>query len=170
MKIVLLGYMGCGKSTIGKYLAKKLYLPFIDLDDYIEEKEKLPIKAIFKTKGEIYFRKIEHTYLKDILEQKKKFVLSLGGGTPCYANNIDLIANCTIPFYLQANIKTLKERLISRKKRRPLIANLSDKNISEFIAKHIFERKPYYEKAPHKIIVDKKSISQIATEIRILLH
>ena len=91
MKIVLLGYMASGKSNIGKKLSKKLSMSFIDLDDYIIEKEKMTISDIFKAKGEIYFRLIENKYLKEILLEKKDFILSLGGGTPCYANNMEEI-------------------------------------------------------------------------------
>ena len=109
MKIVLLGYMASGKSTIGKLLSKALSMPFIDLDAYIESKEKSSIKAIFNTKGEIYFRKIEHAHLCDLLDSEKDFVLSLGGGTPCYANNMDAIvkAKQTTSFYLQASVSLL---------------------------------------------------------------
>src|SRR5690606_31864596 len=86
-KIVLVGYMGSGKTTIGKKLSKIINYEFIDLDAFIEEKENLTINEIFKTKGEIYFRKIEHLYFIDIINQSSNFILSLGGGTPCYANN-----------------------------------------------------------------------------------
>jgi len=171
MKIVLVGYMGCGKSTIGYLLAKKKYMPFIDLDVYIEEKEKATIQTIFKEKGEIYFRKIEHQYLKEILYMKKDIVLSLGGGTPCYANNMNEIEKSeAISVYLKATISTLKERLLKGKKNRPLIAKLEDENLSEFIAKHVFERSTFYNKATHKINIDGKTKSQLVAELRILLH
>ena len=171
MKIVLLGYMSSGKSTIGKSLSKKMYLPFLDLDFYIEEKEKLSVKDIFEQKGEIYFRKIENRYLKELLDSDRKFILSLGGGTPCYANNMELIlASKAVSIYLEANIKTLLERLVHGKKERPLIAELSDEQLTEFIAKHLFERRFYYEQANKKIKIDDKSIKNICTEIRILLH
>ena len=88
MKIVLLGYMASGKSTIGKQLSKKLSVQFLDLDDYISEKEQMSISEIFDKKGEVYFRLIEHKYLKAVLEKEEDFILSLGGGTPCYANNM----------------------------------------------------------------------------------
>jgi shikimate kinase len=171
MKIVLLGYMASGKSTIGKELAKKLYINFIDLDDYIEDKEKMSISAIFKQKGEIYFRRIEHIYLKEILSSDEKFVLSLGGGTPCYANNIAFINNAdAVSFYLKTSIKTLVERLVKEKSRRPLVADLDDEQITEFVAKHLFERRFYYEQAKFVVHIDNKLITDVVTEIRILLH
>ena len=95
MKIVLLGYMGSGKTTIGMKLAEFLDFDFLDLDHYIEEAEGVSIAEIFQSKGEIYFRKKEHDYLKKILSNKKDFVLSTGGGTPCYGVNMDVILNGT---------------------------------------------------------------------------
>jgi shikimate kinase len=172
MKIVLLGYMGSGKTTVGKKLAKKLYLPFHDLDQYIEKREGATIAEIFDTKGEIYFRKIEHKYLKEFLSETDKYVLSLGGGTPCYAGNMQVILNeaDVRSIYLQANIPTLKQRISKNKQKRPLIASLSDEQMMEFVAKHIFERRNFYEQAEHTVDVNGKDIATIVAEIRILLH
>ncbi len=171
MKIVLLGYMASGKSSIGKLLSKSLNINFIDLDDYIIEKEKKSISSIFKEKGEIYFRRIEHQYLKEIIENYSNFILSLGGGTPCYANNMENINDKSInSIYLQANIPTLVNRLIKEKSDRPLIASLEDKQLPEFVAKHLFERRFYYEQAKHTIKIDNKTIETIATEIKDILN
>jgi shikimate kinase len=172
MKIVLLGYMASGKSSIGKELSKKLFLPFIDLDNYIESKEKKTVSNIFKDKGEIYFRLIEHNYLKELLNSEENFVLSLGGGTPCYAGNMHLVlaAKKTTSIYLQANINTLVERLIKGKEKRPLVKELGDEKLVEFVAKHLFERRFFYEQANNKVLINDKKIEQIITEIRILLH
>lgn len=167
MKIVLLGYMGCGKSTIGRSLANEIELPFVDLDDYIKEKEGKMISTIFKEKGEIYFRKVEHQYLKEILNFNASFVLSLGGGTPCYANNMEVIKESdAISFYLQASVKTLVERLLKEKNERPLIAILEDDKVDEFVAKHLFERMFFYEKATFTIKIDGNSKSEIVSELR----
>jgi shikimate kinase len=163
--------MASGKSTIGKELAKKLYIKFIDLDEYIENNEKMSVSAIFKNKGEIYFRRIEHTYLKEILNSDEKFVLSLGGGTPCYANNMHFISNTkAVSLYLKTSIKTLAERLVSEKSRRPLVADLTDEKITEFVAKHLFERRFYYEQANFTLNIDNKSLQESIAAIRILLH
>ena len=169
MKIILLGYMGSGKTTIGIQLARKLFLNFTDLDDFIEEKEQQSIKEIFKQKGEIYFRKIEHKYLKQFINENESYVLSLGGGTPCYAGNLDLILK-GLSFYLRGSIPTLFKRLSENKFKRPLISDLSDDQLTEYIAKHLFERSLFYDKATHKISIDNKDIQEIVTEIRILLH
>ena len=171
MKIVLLGYMASGKSTIGREISKKLYMNFIDLDAYISEQEKMSISEIFKLKGEIYFRRIENTYLKEILNSKEDFVLSLGGGTPCYANNMELIINSEAKsVYIKASINTLVTRLIGEKSKRPLVANLENEQITEFVAKHLFERRFFYEQANITLSADNKSIEEIVTETRIALH
>ena len=169
MKVILLGYMGSGKSTLVKYIAKNLEIEAIDLDDYIVEKERDSIKNIFNNKGEIYFRKQENVYLKELIFNNKSFVLSLGGGTPCYANNMALLDDLPNSFYLKANLKTLYERLRIQKEERPLISDLDDEKLHEFIAKHLFERSPFYDLAKHKIIIDNKTKEAIGTEILQLL-
>ena len=171
MKIVLLGYMASGKSTIGREISKKLDMKFIDLDDYISKREKSSISEIFKVKGEIYFRRIESFYLSEILNSKDSIILSLGGGTPCYSNNMELILNSEgSSIYIKANIKTLVARLTSEKNKRPLVAELENDKLTEFVAKHLFERRFFYEQASITVITEDKSIEEITTEIRILLY
>ncbi|MFD1063573.1 shikimate kinase [Winogradskyella litorisediminis] len=168
MIIVLMGYMGCGKSTIGRQLSKILRFDFLDLDDYIESKEQYSVKEIFNNKGEIYFRKKEATYLKEILESKGNKVLALGGGTPCYGNNIDLILNSKISksFYLKASIPQLISNLKNEKDKRPLISHLNSKEeFAEYLGKHLFERSPFYSKANYTISTDQKSVSEIVEKI-----
>jgi shikimate kinase len=171
MHIVLLGYMGSGKSTIGKLLSSQTGQPFLDLDEYICQKEKRSISEIFAQKGEIYFRKKEHEYLKEVLENKQDMILSLGGGTPCYGNNMELILQYnTLSVYLKASIQTLTERLLKHKNSRPLIASLEDELVPEFIAKHLFERRFFYEQASQTIVIDHKSAMEIAAAILQLLQ
>ena len=171
MKIVLLGYMASGKSTIGSALSKKLYMNFIDLDAYISKQENSTIPEIFKLKGEIYFRQIESKYLKEILNLQEDFVLSLGGGTPCYANNMDLILNSKAKsIYINVKLPTLVARIIQEKSNRPLVANLDDEKITEFVAKHLFERRFYYEQAELHLNTNDKVIEEIVSEIRMALY
>lgn len=171
MKIVLLGYMASGKSNIGKKISKQLKMNFIDLDDYIISKEKATIAEIFKEKGEIYFRNIESKYLKEILSKDDDFILSLGGGTPCYANNMNLInEKATTSIYLQGNVPTMVKRLIKKKAKRPIIASLADDKIPEFVAKHLFERRFFYEQAKITIKIDNKTKKEVAEELILLLN
>lgn len=167
MKIILLGYMGSGKTTLGKHLAQVYKLPFIDLDDYIEKKENASIEEIFKTKGEIYFRKQETFYLKELLLSSDSFVLSLGGGTPCFGNNMEyIIQHSKMVFYLKYQPKTLAERLLDEKNHRPLIAHLNHTNLEDFIRKHLFERNPYYFQAHHAIQMDELSIENSLEKLK----
>lgn len=171
MKIVLLGYMTSGKSSIGKLLSKKLSLKFLDLDDYIIKKEKMTISKIFESKGEVYFRGIEHKYLKEILDKDEKFILALGGGTPCYANNMQEVnKGNTISIYLQGSTATMIERVIRKKRKRPLVASLGNDKIPEFVAKHLFERRPFYEQAKTTIKIDGKKKKEVAKELKKLLN
>jgi len=156
--------MASGKSTISKLLAKKLQMDAIDLDDYIVEKEGLSIRDIFKTKGEIYFRVQENKYLLELLENKNSFVLALGGGTPCYANNMNLMVKMSNTIYLKANLNTLFDRLRNEKENRPMISLLNDEKLKEFIAKHLFERAPYYEQASHIISIDNQTVATLVEQ------
>lgn len=172
MKLVLLGYMGCGKTTIGEQLAATLQYSFVDLDAAIAEDEKMSISRLFETKGEIYFRKKENKMLSHLLSTHKDAVISLGGGTPCYGNVMQLLnENDTIlPIYLSATLHTLTERLFHEIEARPMISHISDKEIlNDFIRKHIFERSFYYNQAKTKIVTDLKTVQEIVEEIVALL-
>lgn len=171
MKIVLIGYMGSGKSTIGRLLAQKKNFSFIDLDNYIEEKEKMTVSDIFDEKGEIYFRKQEHLYLKELVTLKEDFVLALGGGTPCYAGNMDIVmaSENTDTVYLKTSITTIAKRLVKEKSQRPLVARLNNDELTEFIAKHLFERSYFYNKAKFKLVVDNKNVKEITDELDSML-
>ena len=171
MNIILLGYMGSGKSTIGSILASVINFEFIDLDDYIESREGITISEIFETKGEIYFRKTEHNCLKEILFKKNKYVLALGGGTPCYAGNMELIksTSAATSFYLKASIKELVSRLIKEKEQRPLVARFkNEEDLSEFVGKHLFERNHFYNQSDTQIMIDGKSKEIVVEDL--LLH
>jgi len=167
MKIVLVGYMGSGKTTIGKLIAKDLKLNFVDLDEYIETSEKMTISELFQSKGEIYFRKKEYLYLKEILSSQNNFILSTGGGTPCYGDNMNTIVTQTENnFYLKVSLPNLVERLSKEKSKRPLIKNTPDEDLQEFIGKHLFERSFYYNQSKNVITCDNKSPQMIAEEIK----
>ena len=162
--------MGSGKSTVGKHLAALLSLQFIDLDDYIEKAEGISIPAIFKNRGELYFRKKEHYYLKEVCAGKNDFILSTGGGTPCYSTNLETILMATKNvFYLKVSISELVNRLSKEKSERPLIKSIPEDDLPEFIGKHLFERNQYYNRANHTIVCDIKEPSVIALEIESLL-
>ncbi|UPZ15801.1 shikimate kinase [Flavobacterium humidisoli] len=165
-KIVLLGYMGCGKSTIAQNLSKITNIPFLDLDKCIEERVNLSINEIFEKHGEVYFRKLEHEMFVELLQSSDNNIIGLGGGTPCYANNHELLkGDDVVSVYLKASIDTLYNRLVHNKSKRPLIANMNEEEMKEFIAKHLFDRSFYYNQAKHKVSVDDKSVEETVQDI-----
>ncbi len=168
MDIYLMGYMGSGKTTIGQLLAKQIGYDFLDYDQFISQKENASISDIFKSKGEIYFRKKEALYLKEILkETKTKKIVSLGGGTPCYGNNMqDIKESGVSSIYLNVPVVQLTHRLWDEKSQRPLVANQESKEaLEEFVRKHLFERSFYYNQASKVIKIKDQNESQIVAEI-----
>ncbi|WP_231717780.1 shikimate kinase [Nonlabens sp. YIK11] len=165
---ILLGYMGSGKSTVGQVLASLTSLPFIDLDDYIEAQESMSISQIIAQKGIIYFRKQELLYLKSVLKRRESIVLSLGGGTPCYYNNMELINEKpeSRSIYLRANVPFLTQRLFEERQTRPLIAGIDNRDeLAEFIGKHLLERSAFYNQAHNVVEIENKTPQAIALEI-----
>jgi len=160
-----MGYMGSGKTLVSKELNILNNFKIFDLDTEISKQNNRSITEIFKEKGEIFFRKTEKEVLEKILSSEKNIILSLGGGTPCYYNNIDSINEKTISVFLKTNVKTLAQRLSSEKDKRPLIQNISNEDLPEFIAKHLFERNPFYNQAKITINTDNLSTKEIAEEI-----
>lgn len=168
MIIVLIGYMGSGKSTLGKELATSLKFNFLDLDDFISNKENTSVPDIFKNKGEIYFRKKETEYLSQIINSSEDIVLALGGGTPCYGKNMTLLSdNPNVKsFYLKLSIPLLAKRLFLERSKRPLISHIdSEDNLLEFIGKHLFERTQYYSQAEHTLNTDHKTQQEILEDL-----
>lgn len=145
-------------------------MPFIDLDEFIEKKVKMDIKTIFAEKGEIHFRKLEHECFVELLNLTEPVIIGLGGGTPCYANNHELLKReDVLSVYLKASIDTLVSRLSLNKSNRPLIANKNDVEMKEFIATHLFERSYYYNQAQYSVAVDEQTIEQTVGEILAIL-
>ena len=169
-KVFLIGYMGSGKSVIANQLSKKLDVKSLELDELIEINTGNKINSIFETKGELYFRKLENEILTEIVNKKEDIIVSTGGGTPCYFNNIDLInKKNSISIYLQCSVVTLFNRLKIEKLNRPLVKNLSDEDLQQYIAKHLFERSFYYNQAKFTIRADNKTVEEIVNEIEFLI-
>lgn len=168
--IILIGFMGCGKSTIGKHLSRSLKRSFMDTDREIEEKEKTTISEIFAAKGEAYFRELETAFLKELAEKKgeekiENRVISVGGGLPLKEENQKLLRQLGEVIYLKASAATIYER-VKGDKNRPL---LQTENPEEKIKEMMEQRKEKYEKCAHKVIaVDGKTIPEIIEEIQAL--
>ena len=165
--IILIGYMGCGKSSVAKYIANFADLKHIDLDEYIVNKESRSISDIFSLSGELEFRKIERAYLIELLNSREKLILSLGGGTPCYYDNMKFILNYTKNIcFINTPNNILAIRLFKEKSKRPLLSLIASENkMLEYVSKHLFERLPFYNKAPFKINSKEKNVSEISIEI-----
>lgn len=165
-KILLTGYMASGKTTIALLLSKAAGISYNDLDDIIEEKAGKSITQLFTEDGEIKFRRLEHEALKEALENEKAFVLALGGGTPCYANNHEFLKrDDVVSVYLKASIPELISRIKEQDKQRPLLQKLDDSELQEFVAKHLFDRSWFYHQAKHIVNVDGKLPQDIVNEI-----
>lgn len=158
--------MGVGKTSLAKKIAKKIEIPCYDLDDIIEKSENSSVETIFKNKGEVYFRTKEHQLFKKFIMEEDNCILSLGGGTPCYANNHLFLQNeGVISIYLKASIANLTEKLKDKREKRPLLKNLSIEDLHEYIAKHLFDRNFYYQNSKFTVVVDGKSKKEIVKEI-----
>ncbi len=156
MRVFLIGFMGSGKSTIGKTLAKQMGFDFIDLDKYIEKKEVKSIQQIFKKKGELAFRKIEEIALLEVCK-KNNIVIATGGGTPCFFENMQIIKAKGKSIYLKIEEEELKERLVNQQTQRPLLKNKSEKELFDFINSTLLEREEFYNQAD--FIVNGKNIN-----------
>jgi len=170
--IFLIGYMGSGKSVIGKELSKRILYTFYDLDYFIEMNEKLSINQIFDQKKELYFREIEKKYLKELIDKDENKIISLGGGTPCYNNNMDLILNTSNSesIYLKRSIDILVERLFKKLSSRPLISHLKNRNeLKEFVSKHLFERNQYYLRSKKILNTNNLELDDVVEELKKLL-
>ncbi|MBE51038.1 MAG: shikimate kinase [Flavobacteriales bacterium] len=151
MKYFFIGFMGSGKSYIAKIFSKKYNLNHIDLDNYIEIKEKKTILEIFNQYGENYFRTLEKKYLEMIMSKKKDLAISTGGGTPMHHNLMDLMNNVGETIYLQCNHNTLFKRLKNQRDNRPLIKNLSDTELIQFIQHNLEIREQKYLQSKRQI-------------------
>jgi shikimate kinase len=142
--VYLTGFMGSGKTTVGKLIAEKLELPFVDLDQYIENKTGQKIANIFTEYGEERFRKIENDCLLEIISPLKQQIIALGGGTICYYHAVETIKANGFLIYLKTDVETLRKRLLKDSGQRPL---LSGEDLKAYIEKKLEERRMYYEQS-----------------------
>ncbi len=171
-RIILVGYMGSGKTTVGKALSKETGMMFYDLDWYIESRMRKSVSQIFAEKGEEGFRKIEYNMLHEVAEFEN-VIISCGGGTPCFFDNMDYLNQQGDVVYLKATPETLYKHLLMAKVERPLLKGKSPEELIAYITGHLKERAPFYEKAHYILDVnvldeyDKIKIS--VTKLRELL-
>ena len=145
-RIYLIGYMGSGKTTIGRSLAKKLNFQFVDIDHFIENRQRKTISEIFSEKGEEAFRLIEHKAIEEI-SLFENVIISTGGGTPCFYNNMELMNKNGFTIYLRTSPEELIKRLSMAKIKRPLLKGKTPEQIQTFIAENLEKRNHYYNQA-----------------------
>ena len=160
MKIYLIGYMTSGKSTLGKTLANRLQLKFIDIDEVFEAKYQISINDFFLKFGEEKFRELEHQLLLSFTKIEDS-VISTGGGTPCYYNNIDIINKNGISIYLKLHHKSIISRLKASKNQRPLVNDLDNETFEDYIEKHLNTRELFYNKAKYIIKSENLTINEL---------
>lgn len=144
--IFIIGYMGCGKTTFGKALSAATGLKFIDLDFYIEQRYHATVREIFDRHGEEGFRKMEKEMLHEVADFEDA-IISCGGGTPCFFDNVEYMNQHGTTLWLQASHESLFSRLIRKREKRPLLAGHTDDEIREIIATQLAKREPFYSKA-----------------------
>jgi shikimate kinase len=151
-RIILIGYMGSGKTTVGKALGRELSLPFYDLDWYIESRMRKKVSAIFTERGEEGFRQIEHNMLHEVAEFEN-VIISCGGGTPCFFDNMEYMNSQAEVVWLKADPEVLYKHLLMGKGDRPLLKGKSSEELITFIREQLSVREPFYSQAHHVLDV-----------------
>ena len=152
IRIIIIGYMGAGKTTIGKALSKKMNMPFYDLDWYIESRMRKTVAQLFAERGEEGFRKIERNMLHEVAEFEN-VIISCGGGTPCFFDNMEYMNQQADTVYLQATPEVLYGHLLMGKTVRPLLVGKTKEELLAFIKEQLQKREPFYTKAKYTLDV-----------------
>lgn len=160
IRIILIGCMGSGKTTLGKELATSLSIPFIDSDTEIEKQNSSTIPLLFETIGESGFRDLESKFI-DELDENESFILSTGGGMPCFQNNLEKLQQIGTVFYLKNSSTTLSERLLRADNQRPLIEGKSKDELIDFIEKSISNREQFYNRAAVILFPEQQNAASI---------
>ena len=172
-RIFLIGYMGAGKTTLGKAFARAMGLTFVDLDWYIEERYHKTVRQIFEERGEDGFRELEKRMLHETGEFENVVIL-VGGGTPCFFDNMDYMNSVGETVFLDVDVKVLFRRLKVAKQQRPLLANKTDEELMAFIVEALQKRLPFYSKAKYVFngerLEDRRQIQQSVERLKELLN
>ena len=165
MRIFLLGFMGVGKSTLGRLLAEQLALRFLDFDVLLEEHQQMSISDIFARYGEVYFRKLEHDLLREVVQTNDQFVMGTGGGLPCFHNNMQFMNDHGQTIYLKSDPGAIAGRLGKSTGLRPLIVGKSDVELYQYVEETLAKRNKFYTQANLVIEVDLQATKETNVEL-----
>ncbi len=149
--------MGCGKSTIGRGLSKMINLPFVDLDTYIEDRFKISISSLFNKYGESAFRKLERDMLIEVCNDMEHCIISTGGGTPCYMDNMDIMNSQGLTLFINLPVGMLANRVEMSKRKRPILEGKSGDELRAYIADMLEKRMEYYMQS--KVIIESGGVT-----------
>lgn len=168
--IFLIGYMGCGKSTLGRAVSHHSRLQLVDLDNYIERCFQANVRDIFARYGEARFRDMEHRMLAEVADFED-VIVACGGGTPCFHNNMELINSHGTSVWLQASEEVLLHRLVRGRHKRPLLAGKSDEQILHTIRAGLQEREPFYSLSHHRFNTNElETVDEIRRTTRLFIN
>ena len=166
MKLFLVGYMGCGKSTTGRRVAKQLDVAYADTDALVEELEGASVNDIFHYEGEEYFRAAERKVLEKLIAGDEDVVVSTGGGLPTWADNMELMNRAGVTVWIDRSAEQTAKRLSPHgRQKRPKLRGLNDEELVEFMQRNMAERRPCYSKATHHIEVDSLGDYELCNQI-----
>lgn len=171
MKIFLVGYMGCGKSSLGRKIAKAGGMQFVDMDSIIEEREGAAISDIFRYEGEEYFRKMERALIEELAQSEGDLVISTGGGAPAWQDNMQRMNQIGQSVYLRRTAQQIASRLSPHgRQKRPKLRGLNDEELVAFMTENMAQREPYYALATHCIdcasLSDEELVKKILTIVK----
>ena len=162
MRVFLIGYMGCGKSSLGRKLAKMADMRFVDMDSMIEEREGASVSDIFRYEGEEYFRKLERAIIDELSQTEEDMVISTGGGVPTWQDNMAKINSVGESFYLRRTAEQIASRLSPHgRQKRPKLRGLNDEELVLFMRENMAQREPYYMQATHCIDCAERSDAEL---------
>lgn len=165
-RILLVGFMAAGKTTLGKALARDLGLQFIDLDHYIESRYRCTVSQLFAERGEEAFRQIERNMLHEVAEFED-VIIATGGGTPCFFDNMDYMNAQGITVFLEASVDVIYTRLTIARVQRPLVAGKSEEELRSYIASTLDHRMPHYSRAAHTFCANQlEDVRQVEESVK----
>ena len=168
MRIFLIGFMGSGKTHWGKQLSERLQMPFYDLDEVIINSEKRSVADIFTESGEEYFRMKEKEVMENLVDDNLSLILSCGGGTPCFFNNIEYMKKYGLVVWLNTDVDVVGKRLLKQRSHRPVLNGIRDEELRAFIIKKMNERRMYYEQAD--LVISNENDITVSEFAQMILH